>query len=39
MDTFLGIAIVGVWIAVSVVALKSAYSSREQWSNCSTNRH
>jgi hypothetical protein len=35
MDTFLGIVVVGVWIAISVVALKQAYSSRRQWSNCS----
>jgi hypothetical protein len=39
MDTFLGILVVGVWIAISVVALKTAYSSRGQWSNCSPNRH
>jgi hypothetical protein len=35
MDTFLGIVVVGVWIAISVVALQRAYSSRRQWSNCS----
>jgi hypothetical protein len=28
MDTLLGIAVVGVWIAISVVAMKRAYSSR-----------
>jgi hypothetical protein len=28
MDTLLGIAVVGVWIAISVVALKRAYDSR-----------
>ena len=28
MDTLLGIAVVGVWIALSVVALKRAYGSR-----------
>jgi hypothetical protein len=28
MDTLLGITVVGVWIAISVVALKRAYSSR-----------
>ena len=39
MDTFLGLAVVGVWIAISVVALKSAYSARGQWSCCSPDRH
>lgn len=39
MDTFLGIVVVGVWIAISVVALKAAYSSRDRWSSCSANRH
>ncbi len=39
MDTFLGIVVVGVWIAISVMALKRAFSSRERWSNCSANRH
>lgn len=38
MDTFLGIAVVGVWIAISVMALKSAYSSRDTCCDCS-NRH
>ena len=28
MDTFLAIAVVGVWISISVMALKSAYRSR-----------
>jgi hypothetical protein len=28
MDTLFGIAVVGVWIVVSVVALRRAYSSR-----------
>jgi len=28
MDTLLGIAVVGVWIAISVVGLKRAYGSR-----------
>ena len=28
MDTLLGIAVVGVWIAISVVALMRAYGSR-----------
>lgn len=28
MDTLLGIALVGVWIAIAVVALKRAYHSR-----------
>lgn len=27
MDTLLGIAVVGVWIAISVVGLKRAYGS------------
>ena len=31
MDTLLGIAVVGVWIAISVVGLKRAYGSRGQW--------
>lgn len=39
MDTLFGIAVVAVWIAVSVIALKTAYSSRGQWCNCSQNRH
>ena len=30
MDTLLGIAVVGVWIAISVVALKRAYGSRSR---------
>jgi hypothetical protein len=38
MDTFLEIAVVGVWVAVSVMALKAAFSSRCEWSNCSPNR-
>jgi hypothetical protein len=38
MDTFIGIAVVGVWIAISVMALKSAYSSRNPWRDCS-DRH
>jgi hypothetical protein len=28
MDTLFGIAVVGVWIAISVVGLKRAYGSR-----------
>jgi hypothetical protein len=28
MDTLFGIAVVGVWIAISVVALKRAYGTR-----------
>ena len=28
MDTLFGIAVVGVWIAISVVGLKRAYDSR-----------
>jgi hypothetical protein len=28
MDTLIGIAVAGVWIAISVVALKRAYGSR-----------
>jgi hypothetical protein len=28
METLFGIAVVGVWIAISVVALKRAYGSR-----------
>ncbi len=38
MDTFLGIAVVGVWIAISVMALKSAYSPRGPCSDCSPRR-
>jgi hypothetical protein len=29
MDTLFGIAVVGVWIAISVVGLKRAYGSRD----------
>lgn len=28
MDTLFGIALVGVWVAIAVVALKRAYGSR-----------
>jgi len=28
MDTLFGIAVVGVWVAISVVGLKRAYGSR-----------
>jgi hypothetical protein len=30
MNTLLGIAVVGVWIVISVVALSRAYSSRRR---------
>ena len=39
MDTLIGIVVVGVWITISVVALKTAYSSRVRWSGCSPNCH
>lgn len=38
MDTFLGLVVVGVWIAISVMALKSAYSPRAPCSDCSIKR-
>jgi hypothetical protein len=39
MDTLIGIAVVGVWIAVSVTALKRAYRSRGPLPNSPPDRH
>jgi hypothetical protein len=33
MDTLLGIALVGVWVMTSVVALRTAYGSRSRCRN------
>lgn len=39
MDTLFGFAVVGIWIAISVVALKRAYGSRGRSPGSSPNRH
>jgi len=39
MDTLIGIAVVGVWIAVSVMALKRAYRSRGPLPDSPPDRH
>jgi len=39
MDTLFAIAVVGVWIAISVVGLKRAFGSRSPSSDSSPKRH
>jgi hypothetical protein len=39
MDTLLGVAVVGVWIAISVTALMRAFGSRGGSPDSSPNRH
>lgn len=39
MDTLLGLAVVGVWLAISVVGLKRAYDSHRSSPDSSPNSH